>query len=407
MWTKLMTYQEVVRKAKSVLKKRGVYGGDVRLYACDTWLKGDQINLWSYWQGYQIKDIDKGVDILLVGQDWGNPERVTECKNRIERIQKGSEEPYLDRKISPTDRNLADLFSILGCDIESLNPGKRILFTNYCLGYRKESETGGMTPALMGMDKELFDDLVKAVRPGIIICLGKITYEAVTGQRIAGFSEQLRKGIPFVIGYPGIEGVKVYGVAHCGSLGSRNVGGMINMKKAWRRIAADLKKPAFPDESPYDCGMEKGKYWFRYRTGAIIVRDGRMLFVKSMYGGYYYMLGGGVHLGETSKECIEREVYEEAGIRCKARRIAIICENFFNGRGGSIDGKECHELEYYYLMDVPDDCNASENTDESEKLVWVPIEDFAQSDIRPAFLKEKLKEVIEGGPLIHVISDER
>ena len=94
-------------------------------------------------------------------------------------------------------------------------------------------------------------------------------------------------------------------------------------------------------------------------------------------------------------------------IRCKARRIAIICENFFNGKGGSIDGKECHELEYYYLMDVPVDSAASEKTDESEKLVWIPIEDFAKNDIRPAFLKEKLKEVIEGGPLIHVINDER
>ena len=161
------------------------------------------------------------------------------------------------------------------------------------------------------------------------------------------------------------------------------------------------------DDPVYDCGMEKGKYWFRYRTGAIIVRNGKMLFVKNKYGGYYYMLGGGVHLGETSKDCIEREVFEEAGIRCKVRRIAIICENFFNGKGGNIDGKECHELEYYYLMDVPVDSTASEKTDESEKLVWIPIEDFAKNDIRPAFLKEKLKEVIEGGPLIHVINDER
>ena len=161
------------------------------------------------------------------------------------------------------------------------------------------------------------------------------------------------------------------------------------------------------DEQVFDCGMERGNYWFRYRAGAIIVKDGKMLFVMSVHGGYYYMLGGGVHLGETSKECIEREVYEEAGIRCEARRIAIICENLFYGKGGSIYGKECHELEYYYLMDVPDDIDVRESTDESEKLVWVPIEDFEKSDIRPAFLKKKLKEVIDGGPLIHVISDER
>jgi 8-oxo-dGTP pyrophosphatase MutT (NUDIX family) len=169
----------------------------------------------------------------------------------------------------------------------------------------------------------------------------------------------------------------------------------------------DCSKESVQSEQVFDCGMEMENYWFRYRTGAIIVNDGKMLFVKSMYGGYYYMLGGGVHLGETSEECIEREVYEETGLRCKARRIAITCENFFIGRGGKIDGKECHELEYYYLMDITDDSCSRSDTDESEKLVWVPIEDFGKCDIRPAFLKEKLKEVIDGGPLIHVISDER
>ena len=66
-----MTYRSVVEKAKSELKNRKDYGSDhIDLYACETWLKGEQINLWSYWQGYQIEDIDNGIDILLVGQDW-------------------------------------------------------------------------------------------------------------------------------------------------------------------------------------------------------------------------------------------------------------------------------------------------------------------------------------------------
>ena len=238
-----MTYQEVVKKAKKVVKKRGVYGnGDLELYACDTWLHGNQINLWTYWQGYQIKDIDIGIDILLVGQDWGNPERVLECKKRIERIQKGSSELYMDEKISPTDRNLAELFDILGCDIRTNRVGKRILFTNYCLGYRKGSDTRGMTLSLMKMDKELFDDLVKAVHPKVIICLGKITYEAVSGQHANNFLKQLKKGIPFVSRYPGVDSIKIFGVAHCGSLGSRNVGGMSNMKKAWDKIAFELEE---------------------------------------------------------------------------------------------------------------------------------------------------------------------
>ena len=153
--------------------------------------------------------------------------------------------------------------------------------------------------------------------------------------------------------------------------------------------------------------MEKDKYWFRYRTGAIIVRDNKMLFVKSKFGGYYYMIGGGVHLGEDSKSCVERETYEETGVKCAARRIAIICENFFYGVGGAIDGKECHELEYYYLMEAPEDALFEASTDADEKLEWVSLDEISNNDIRPAFLKTELRSVIEGGPLIHVINDER
>ena len=73
----------------------------------------------------------------------------------------------------------------------------------------------------------------------------------------------------------------------------------------------------------YDCGFTKGNNWFRYRTGAFIIKDNKILFVKSKIGGYYYMLGGGVHLGETSEKCIEREVFEETGIKAQVERLAV------------------------------------------------------------------------------------
>ncbi len=68
----------------------------------------------------------------------------------------------------------------------------------------------------------------------------KITYEAITGEKTNDFSKTLQAGTPFVTGYPGLKGTKVFGVAHCGALGSRNVGGMPNMKKAWRIIANEF-----------------------------------------------------------------------------------------------------------------------------------------------------------------------
>lgn len=93
------------------------------------------------------------------------------------------------------------------------------------------------------------------------------------------------------------------------------------------------------------------------------------------YEYYYYMVCGGVHLGETSKQCVEREFYEETGITCKADCLAVVCENFFKGIGGKIDGQNCHTLELYYHMKMREDefdkCRAE--TAGNEELVWLSI----------------------------------
>ena len=157
----------------------------------------------------------------------------------------------------------------------------------------------------------------------------------------------------------------------------------------------------------YDCGFEKGNNWFWYRTGGIIVHDGKMLFVKSAVGDYYYMIGGGVHMGETSETCIEREVLEEAGIHASTDYLAVVCENFFKGIGGSVDGRDCHTVEFYYRMTVSDEeascCKPT--TDDGEKLVWVPVGEIESSKIKPNFIKEKINEIINERKTIHVIEE--
>ena len=239
-----MTYSELVERAKketSIRINNGEYrttNGRVEYVACSTWEKGDQINLWTYWQGYQLKDVDKkGVDILLVGQDWGNPERNPDVRKRIEEIQAGKAGAFYLSDASPTDLRMKDLFEILGCNISKIDPGKRLFFTNYSLGYRSGPETGGMTKALMRMDRKLFDDLVKTINPKLIICLGRLTFEMVSGTVADGFLNTLKKGIPLVATYVNDSKIPVYGVAHCGARGTSNVGGMDNMSKAWRVIA--------------------------------------------------------------------------------------------------------------------------------------------------------------------------
>lgn len=157
----------------------------------------------------------------------------------------------------------------------------------------------------------------------------------------------------------------------------------------------------------YDCGFEKGNNWFRYRTGGILIHDNKMLFVKSDIGDYYYMIGGGVHMGETSESSMEREVLEEAGIRAKVDYLAVVCENFFKGIGGKIDGMDCHTLEFYYRMKLTEEefNRCKQTTDNGEKLVWLPVEEIETSKIKPEFIKERIREILGERKTIHVIEE--
>lgn len=236
-----MTYAEVVEKAQKAVRIGSI---KVPFIDCKLWKRGNQINLWTYWQGYQLDNVDeKGVDILLVGQDWGNPERKenAEVCNSIKEIQDGKKDAFYSAIVSPTDKRLARMFKAFGdtIDITTSNPGMRLFFTNYSLGYRKDSETGGMTKTIMRQDKELFEDLVKAIKPKIIICLGQITFEVVTDTVIKEFSKKLKTGEPLFAKYQNSD-IPVYGVAHPGSRGLYNIGGEEKiMLASWKVIADD------------------------------------------------------------------------------------------------------------------------------------------------------------------------
>lgn len=157
----------------------------------------------------------------------------------------------------------------------------------------------------------------------------------------------------------------------------------------------------------YDCGFVKENNRFRYRTGGIIVYDNKMLFVKSNVGNYYYMVGGAVNMGEPSKSCIEREICEETGIQMCAERLAVVCENFFKGIGGNIDGFDCHTLEFYYYMKFNNgDLNLLRSTtDIGEELVWLPIEQIEQYEIKPTFIKERIHQIISENNIIHIVEE--
>lgn len=163
-----------------------------------------------------------------------------------------------------------------------------------------------------------------------------------------------------------------------------------------------------------DCCFEQDGFWFRYRAAAIIIEAGSVLMAYNDIDDYYYSIGGGVHLGETSEEAVIREVKEETGITYEVERLVFVNESMFYG-DGSLSGKQCHVIEFYYLM-KPKGSQLLENGDSrgvtlealgglSEYLHWIPIGEFANYKAFPKFFCEKLSELPE--VVEHFISDER
>ncbi|MBO4845762.1 MAG: NUDIX domain-containing protein [Lachnospiraceae bacterium] len=158
----------------------------------------------------------------------------------------------------------------------------------------------------------------------------------------------------------------------------------------------------------YDCGFTKDNKWFRYRSAAIIVEDGYVLFAGNEKDDYYYSIGGAVHMGESAHDAVIREVYEETGIRYEIDHLAVIHENFFNENMGALKDMDCHEIAFYYVMkprgtrELKSD---SYTQGVKENMHWIRIDELDKYKAFPTFMKEFLLSQHTG--IEHIVTDER
>lgn len=236
--TKQERYRWLVEKAKASYPPEG---SGAELTWCDACV--DEINLWTYWQGRGCLD----PEILVVGQDWGDP-RSEECAPTLENIRQGRS--YAENDPSPTDRSLAYLMErTFGADWAE----RHLFFTNMLLGYRTRGNTGTLKTSPV-QDKALFKELVNILRPKIVICLGARTFDAA----LTAFGEPLpyRGVFKFALEHgdtvADMNGVRFFGMAHCGTLGCLNragnkkgadaKAGLEMQAKDWERIADYLRR---------------------------------------------------------------------------------------------------------------------------------------------------------------------
>lgn len=91
--------------------------------------------------------------------------------------------------------------------------------------------------------------------------------------------------------------------------------------------------------------------------------------------GYHRLIGGGVELGETTRDAIQREVHEELGATVRDLRFLATVENIFR-----LDGVLGHEVVFVYsgrLDPQPALSNATltESDGSVVPVVWRPIAD--------------------------------
>lgn len=158
----------------------------------------------------------------------------------------------------------------------------------------------------------------------------------------------------------------------------------------------------------YNCGFTQNNHWFRYRAAAIIVEDGCVLFAGNETEDYLYSIGGAVHMGETAEDAVRREVLEETGVAYEVDHLAVIHENFFVEQNGSLQGKDCHEVAFYFVMKPR---GSKELHSESytqgvrESMHWIPIAELDHYTAYPTFMKAYLQSEHTG--IEHIVTDER
>ena len=83
---------------------------------------------------------------------------------------------------------------------------------------------------------------------------------------------------------------------------------------------------------------------FRPSVYGIILRGPKILLAKTWDG--YDFPGGGVELGETIDQALEREVWEETGLKVKRGAVVAAESSFFIG---PMSGTRFHSILVYYL----------------------------------------------------------
>lgn len=144
---------------------------------------------------------------------------------------------------------------------------------------------------------------------------------------------------------------------------------------------------------------------FNYRVAGIALRDNQVLLNCLEGENYWFLPGGRVDMGESSREGLRREMQEELQEEVQVGQLLWIAEDFFT----SESGKAYHELGFYYRMDFSPEASIYKiqevllATDGHTRLVfqWVPLTELEHIVLYPPFLIQGLQQLPE--QTVHIL----
>lgn len=141
--------------------------------------------------------------------------------------------------------------------------------------------------------------------------------------------------------------------------------------------------------------IDKDKFKFKFRIAGLLINKDKFLTVQMMDNGIYCLPGGHTIIGEDTVKTIEREMFEETGIKVKVEKLSAIVENFFERKNGDI----VHELSFIYILKLEgemintkiNDWIAYEEDEDCRKKLefkWISINEFDKFNIKPVIIKD-------------------
>lgn len=127
-------------------------------------------------------------------------------------------------------------------------------------------------------------------------------------------------------------------------------------------------------------GISKDKMRFRPTAYAIVIHDGKMLLSKFAPTGKYQLPGGGLEIGETCIDALERETFEECGIKIKVEKLLFYEDiNFYYQPTDSA----WQVLALCFLATPQNfDIDSSRKGEDEGDAEWVPLEKLSKNNLQ-------------------------